>query len=83
MTRYAVLCRRREWRKASNRRKLFSVEYAELAGTTSTAGNAVEALTMNFTHTMHQAYNYRIDNLSLAPGGAILYGARVKYRLQI
>ena len=54
--------------------------FENLASGTSTAGTAVEFVSMQFKHDVAVAWNYRISNLLLSAGGAIVYGARVRYR---
>lgn len=55
--------------------------YETIGHTTSTAGTQVEALTMVVKKVVEKGWNYRIDDLQLALGGADLYGATVIYKL--
>lgn len=54
--------------------------FQTLASGVSTAGTSVEIVSMVFRHDVADRWNYRISNLSLTEGGAIVYGARVRYR---
>lgn len=54
--------------------------FVTAASANSTNGTVVEAVRLNLQKDMAAGWNYRIDNVNLSAGGAILYGAKVRYR---
>jgi hypothetical protein len=54
--------------------------FKTLASASSTSGSVVEAVTLTVQQDIAPGWNYRIDNTRLSVDGAILYGARVRYR---
>jgi hypothetical protein len=54
--------------------------FEDLASASSTNGNVVEAVLLTVNKDIPPGWNHRISNLNLSAGGAILYGAKVRYR---
>jgi hypothetical protein len=55
--------------------------FEDLTSGSSTTGTSPELVNLPLTHVVQAGWNYRIDNIVLASGGAILYGAEVTYTI--
>ena len=55
--------------------------FQPIASATSSNGTAPERVALTVNHTIAAGFNYRFDNISLTPGGLILYGAEITYTL--